>query len=572
MAEFQRRFAKRTGETQLSTEKPSTWIEKNFYVPEPRDVITGAVLPPGPIRLAEHQRRIVNEALSCTEDGLLRYSTVIYSAPKKSGKSALGAAVTLYFAHHTPDAYVYCLANDGKGSRDRIYGPIYKCFRLHRQLGGIFSEIHPQLVEATLPNYSKIEALPCDAAGEAGAEPTFTCWSELWGFDTERKIRLWTELTIPPTKYGRAMRWVESYAGFTGVSILLEALYDEGVRNGTPHPDFPDLPVYVNEAAGIFCYWDHEPRMVWQTPEYYASEAKMHSDSEFRRVHKNEWVEPVGAFIQKEWWESCQDTSIGPLEDTKTPVILAMDAAVTRDCAAIVAVTRDPVYPETDVAVRDCKIFSPKDLGGQINLSDTLGQTFIEWCLRGWNIVCVAYDSYQLEKLVQDFRKGIVGLTHDQVKDMDKEELDAHLHKLGKLVRRWFYQFGQQAPRAVADKQLHDMIVGRQIHWNPQQMDTDIPLRGDFETLYKHITQAGASETGDKFRLQKLHDKAKIDGAVALSMATERCLALTVGNAELNMNRLGEKLMRGEITYEQFEAQMQRRRRIYNVKDLPNDY
>ena len=28
----------------------------------------------------------------------------------------------------------------------------------------------------------------------------------------------------------------------------------------------PDLPIYVNREARIFCYWDHEARMPWQTP------------------------------------------------------------------------------------------------------------------------------------------------------------------------------------------------------------------------------------------------------------------------------------------------------------------
>lgn len=195
------------------TETPSQWLETNFYVPDPRDPVTGLELPNGPIRLADHQRRIIDEALSKNEDGRLKYSTVVYSAPKKSGKSALTSGVMLYFAHHNPNSYVACIANDGKQSTDRLYAPIYTNFRLHKQLGGIFSGVSPNRNEVILDNFTKIEPIPCDAAGEAGSQPILTCWSELWGFETETKRRVWTELTIPPTLYGRALRWVETYAG-----------------------------------------------------------------------------------------------------------------------------------------------------------------------------------------------------------------------------------------------------------------------------------------------------------------------------------------------------------------------
>src|SRR4030042_6484036 len=81
---------------------PSQWLEDFFWIPEPRDIVTGEVLPPGTIRLASHQKRIIDEALSRRPDGRFKYVTVVYSAPKKSGKSAIASGIALYTAKTTP--------------------------------------------------------------------------------------------------------------------------------------------------------------------------------------------------------------------------------------------------------------------------------------------------------------------------------------------------------------------------------------------------------------------------------------------------------------------------------------
>lgn len=529
-----------TEEAQKKAELPSDWLEQHFYIPKPRDPDTGDAYTPGPIRFKDHQRRIINEALSRLPSGLFRYSTIVYSAPKKSGKSALSSGVALWLAQEYDYSRVYCLANDGKQSNDRLFGPIYNCLKLHQRLGGILKDVRPNLTETMLPNLGKIESIPCDAAGEAGAEPTGTFWSELWGFDTEAKRRLWSEMTIPPTEYGHAIRWVESYAGFQGQSDLLWQIYEEAVIRGVPHPDFLDLSsegkpvVYVNEGAGLFCYWDHEPRMPWQSPEYYAREARLLHPTEFERIHRNHWVSAIGSFVQGEWWQGCGDTKIKPLENPKVPVVVAVDAATENDCAAIIAVTRNAGKPETDVDIRACKIFRPAGNRSTIILSDTIGRTIMEWGMR-WNIVCIAYDAFQMEKLVQDYRRGQVNVDPDKVIGMSPEELHDYLMPIKAAIQRWYYKFSQNSQRAVADKQLYDMIVNQQIHWNPDDRDWDIGERGDVETLTKHIKQAGATKGKGQYRIVKLSNTMKIDGVVALAMAAHRCLTLNITNNENNL-------------------------------------
>lgn len=525
-------------EAEKLSQTPSSWLQHNFYVPDPRDPITGERLPPGPMLLAEHQQRIIDEALSKRADGLLKYSTVIYSAPKKSGKSAVTSGVMLYTGYQNPNSYIACVANDGKQSADRLYAPIYTNFRLHKQYNGPLVGVDPNKIDVTLPNFTKIEAIPCDAAGEAGSQPIFIAYSELWGFETETKRRVFTELTIPPTLYGRAMRWIETYAGYAGKSLLLEGLYDVGFRHGVPHPDFLDLQgrdgpvVRVNEQAGMFVYWDSEPRMIWQSPEYYREEASVLVPTEFRRIHRNEWVSPMDSFIEEAWWQACETTELPSLYDgSDVPVVVAIDMANTRDCAALVAVTRDPFNPDNRVAVRAVRIFNPKVTGGIIDQEELIRPVIEDWAKR-WNVVCWVYDPYQMAKLAQDMvREG----------------------------KGWFKVFGQQQPRAVADKELHDLIIARQVSWSAQATEGDVGNRGDSsdrDTLYKHITRAGASTTGNAYRIEKLSTNTKIDAAVALSMATHTALKLAIGNNELDQSNLLRQLQNREISLDEFSRRV----------------
>lgn len=535
---------------------PSEWLQRHFYVPEPRDVITGEVLPPGPIRLADHQIRIIDEALSYNPDRTFKYVTIVYSAPKKSGKSAIASGIGLYMADQHAYSNIYCMANDGKGADDRIYSPMKDCFHLHNMYGGKYKGLNYSKTEVIFPNRTKIEPIPCDAKGEAGSQPLVTIWSELWGFDNDTKKQLWTEMTVPPTKWGRAFRWVESYAGFIGISELLENLFNLATKEGQPHPGFTDLKgregepvVWINDRAKLFCYWDTVPRMPWQTEGFYQEQALSLPPAEFARVHQNQWISPIGAYIQPEWWYACMDSSLPPLTNSRTPVVVAVDAATENDCAAIVAVTRHPDRPMTDVAVRACRIFKAGGHSDSIILSETIGKTLLEWG-KQWNIVCVAYDSYQMKKLAQDYRQGKVELHPDEVKGLSTEEVQEMLKERKRAVQRWYYEFGQHSPRAKADKYLYDMILQKQVHWPSDTPGIDIPF-GNKETLTKHITQAGAKNNQGQMRIIKLANELKIDAAVALAMAVDRCMELVIDNKE-NLPTIKRQFEQGEIDYQEF--------------------
>lgn len=463
---------------------PGFWGSRHFYIEDRFDLATGARLGPGPIVLAPLQRRIIKAALERDGSGQFRWTTIIYSAPKKSGKTRLAAMVAAWLAYWSGKyAEVYCLANDGKQSADRVLGAIKKAVTLSPTL-----DWQTTLTSVRLPSGAFIDAIPVDPTGEAGSQPTGTFWSEMWGFRLSAKERLWTELTIPPTRFGYAVRWVESYAGYTGESPVLEQLYDVGVNNGKPHPDFPGLPVTINERARMFCYWDTEPRMVWQSPEYYAQESETLTDSEFLRIHRNQWVSSEASAIPMDLW----DARARHLPNLKPdePVVLGLDLGVSGDYCALVAVTQHKV----GAAIRAVRVWKPPQ-GAKINYSTTVEPVLRRWCER-LNVVCVAYDEYQAHKMVTD---------------------------LGSDGVAWFYAFPQgkgtkkYPGRPVADKQFFDMVTaGKLVH------------NGD-ATLRQHVNNAAGKSVEERYlRFVKKSSHLKIDALVAASQAVATLMRLNV--------------------------------------------
>jgi hypothetical protein len=183
--------------------------------------------------------------------------------------STLAAGVALWRAWGAPWGSVYLVANDLKQADSRVGYYMRRGIELNPVMRNIVKQRNYRLV---LPNSAFIESIPIDPSGEAGSNADGVVFSELWGAHQQAQQRMWTEATLPPNKFGYSQRWVETYAGFTGESPLLEQLYEVGVKQGRQlklegAPD--DLEVYANDTARLFVLWNTVPRLPWQSPEYY---------------------------------------------------------------------------------------------------------------------------------------------------------------------------------------------------------------------------------------------------------------------------------------------------------------
>src|SRR5271156_4217711 len=76
-----------------------------------------------PFTLYGEQKVFLRKALTLTKDGRLPFPEMIFSAPKKSGKTGLAAMCAVYAAVVLGGAFgeVYCLANDYEQAQSRVF-------------------------------------------------------------------------------------------------------------------------------------------------------------------------------------------------------------------------------------------------------------------------------------------------------------------------------------------------------------------------------------------------------------------------------------------------------------------
>lgn len=283
------------------------------------------------IRLEDHQRRILNVAFAPNEEGHLAYETVVWSTPKKEGKTGIAGAVTYAFMRNF-GGNAYSLANDKEQAGERMFDRVVSHFRHMRdKQPDLFCEVlvdeyHDRITKNDMigfrntgqvnPGPHWLKFVAADYAGEAGGRQSFTCFDELWAYKGDRMARLWGEfqpLSIMPV----SLRFITTYAGWYGESDLLWSIYETVVKpdaydpltkHGVRVPELEDLPVYQYgepyKPGSYLVYWDHENRMPWKSPEYLEGRrndpAARGLESEYRRLWHNEWTTGLESFLPLE--------------------------------------------------------------------------------------------------------------------------------------------------------------------------------------------------------------------------------------------------------------------------------
>lgn len=476
-----------------------TWIKRNFYIPETKN----DPKLKGRIGLQQYQEDVLREALSTDENGNFKYSIIVWSDIKKSSKSTIAAAVNLARMWHADYGEAYVIANDLKQADSRVAHYLRRAVQLNPEMK---KKVKSPGYRINLPSGSFIEAIPIDPSGEAGSNADMITFSELWGANEDAKQDMWAEMTIPPTKYGKAFRWVESYAGFTGESLLLYSLYELGVKQGEllwPDRLYPVtdgepsvLEVYVNRAAGMLCLWNTQPRCPWQVKEYYQSEAQILPQNQFDRVHRNQWTTSTETFIPLEWWDACkrEDHEWPQYDKKKQPMVIALDAGVTDDNFGLWMGCRHPDSQQTpQVLTEYVQKWQPKN--GKIDFVGTADnpgpEMVLERLVNEYNVVQVCYDPYMLHDMAMRWKqKG----------------------------RVWWKAFSQGNDRLLADSQVRDLIRDRRI-WHRGERD-----------LREHVSNADAKINDDdnKVRIVKKAEKLKVDLLVCMSMGSHQVLYLNL--------------------------------------------
>ncbi|MDP6653103.1 MAG: terminase large subunit [Gammaproteobacteria bacterium] len=442
--------------------------EHGFYIPETRE----------PIKLTSLQKKILRHCFTPNSAGAMPYQTILYSCPKKSGKSTLGALVALWWALliEAPNE-IFIAANDLDQAQGRVFKALTTAIRLNPHLKNVVDVSNRR---ASFSTGTVVEALAADFKGAAGSNHGLTIWDECWAYTSEASRRLWDELTPVPTRKN-SVRLCVTYAGFPSESELLWQLHQRSM-GGTPveelsHLDNGDGKPACRAADGLFSYWDHSPRMPWQTEDYLAAQKSSLRANAYLRLHENRWIEGNESFINLDWWDNCTDYDYTPLlPNTDETIFLGVDASTKGDSSAVVACQYD--WDAGKVRICRHRVWQPSK-SQPLNIDQTIGD-YIRELHTGYHIAGVHYDPYQL---------------HDLATRLQGEGV--HMVEFPQSVGR-LTQLGQN---------LYELIK----HGN-------LVVYPDHE-LRLHISNAIATESSRGWRLSKTKRGHKIDLAVALGMA-----------------------------------------------------
>ena len=446
---------------------PCGFIETHFVNPE-----TGK-----PFVLLPVERTFLAHALQIDDSGKLKYPELIYSCPKKSGKTGFAAlfTLTLLFLHGGAFPEATLCANDQEQASGRVFQAIRRIIEasplLKREARITETKITFPALNAT------ISAISSSYAGAAGGGQNLSVFDELWAYSSERLFRLWDEMVPPPTRK-IACRLTVTYAGFEGESTLLEDLYHRGLQ-------LPQVGKDLYAGDGMLMFWTHDCVAPWQDEAWLASMRRARASAWTRQV-ENRFASVESAFTDMAAWDACVVPSIGPAPpDRGTPIWIGIDASTKRDSTALVAVSFDKKSQCARLVQHRVFTPSPDD---PIDFA-VVEAIVLEWA-KQYRVRKVWFDPHQFVSTAQRLaRAGI--------------NIDEYLQTLPNLTE--------------ATSNLLDMVRERRLVLYP-----DIGMR-------LAVSRAIIVESARGLRLDKMRQAHKIDVVVALATA---CLAAVRGQNE----------------------------------------
>jgi len=436
-----------------------------------------------PFVLTDAERVFLAHAFEMTADGRLLYPELVFSAPKKSGKTGFGAMLLLYVVCKLGGRFAegYVGANDFEQSMGRVFQAAQRIVQATPELARDAKVTQDTI--AFKSSGATIKALANDYAGAAGSNPTITVFDELWAFTSEKGHRFFDEQVPPPTRR-IACRLTVTYAGFEGESTLLEQLYRRGMRG-------EQLALDLYAQPGMLMFWTNAFTAPWQTEAWREQMRQQLRPSAFLRLVENRWVSSESSFVDMAWWDECVIGAIRPvLTAPRLPVWVGVDASVKRDSTAIAACTWD--HEAQRVRLVRHWIWQPSE-AEPLDFESTVERTLLQLS-RDFSVREVRYDPFQMQAVAQRLLAARVPML----------------------------EFAQTSGNLTeASTGLYELVKAR-----------NIAVYAD-DTVRLAVQRSVAIETPRGWRIAKEKTSHRIDVVVALAMAALGAVQASTGPAPL---------------------------------------
>lgn len=480
-------------------------------------VFTEAEYAGSPFRLMPWQKRLLLELYEVEDtvepDGSIhekrRYRWGMVGVPKKNGKTELFAALGVFesVGMGETSANTVCAAAS-EDQANLLFGAAKRMCNWSESLSSFVDSKTRQIDFNTNPPITNtLKRLAASAGTNDGTNISCTVIDELHEWVAPKSRSVFTVITQGGGARKQPINLIITTAGSDEDTICFE-MYELGcrIRDGE-----------IEDRRYYFMWWgiedevsDHTDPEIWEraNPSYglilqedfYRDMVTKRRESEFRRYFLNQWVEA------EEIWEAAQfwDGLIGePKFDSELPLFVGIDIGRKHDSAAVAWIQKD--YNER------------LHVGQHIwsNPYPFRDSRYMKWAL---SIVEVE------EFLIRLFNKFPAAAM------MDSEDgyyipgpcfaYDPHffVRSAERLVgeNMNMVEYAQTDTRMVpASQSLFEMIkTGRIIH------DGDLTMR-------RHIRSVVSKEKERGWRISKPEgSRKKVDGAIALAMATYLCVGV----------------------------------------------
>src|SRR5262245_59234387 len=129
--------------------------------------------------LSKHQRRVLSLAFRFNALGRLLYRLILWSEPKKSGKTFIAACILIWWAMTNAFTEIIVAANDEEQSIGRVFKTAVALIKLNPELTAsaqVFAS------EIRFTNGTAVAAIASDYKGAAGSRHSLVIFDELWGY------------------------------------------------------------------------------------------------------------------------------------------------------------------------------------------------------------------------------------------------------------------------------------------------------------------------------------------------------------------------------------------------------
>ena len=354
--------------------------------------------------IEEYRRRLFTSALDTVgADGWPVFNTVLAGRGKKNWKSAdlveAGLYCTVVRRSAQGSSSLILASDEGQAADDLDL--LKKLVEVNPLLRSEFDVLAKEL--KLKDGSGLIRILPTgDAGGLHGKTFGFLGNDEI---HTQNDWRVLEALQPDPTRRD-ALTWITSY----------DSVNDEP---GTPLHDLKQLGMSGKDKRLLFSWYsgdyctdpdfaDLEPELranpssaSWADQDYLEQQRLKLPPNIYRRLHLN-LPSTAESFIRMVAWDACVDPDWREvLHDRSLAVHVGVDAGLTSDPAAIVAVYNDRATKRVKLAFH--RIFVPRR-GEELDLEATIAGT-LRALMKRYRIVQVLYDPWQMEAMAQQLRR-----------------------------------------------------------------------------------------------------------------------------------------------------------------------